>query len=445
MPLTVLASVSLLALVVTGRPIMTPDPRFVEASGEVHNAVQAIIESRLGPSANKPLGESDDAPLHENQIYSQVTNFQLHLSSSKSQTEVLAELASEEVKLIIPLDDLTRDSAIVTTSEEKTLLDALESLDDLDGVTNLPLSTGLDEIVEGEYDVLEIEDVDGLTPEQVSELNPNQDEARGSWWMTLLDETKRPILVSAACATAVVLMFLCTVTALYAIDFIKASLFNSRDLYDLLPGVEKGELGAPQGKVGYEEKKLILDTPEKAKEEDTFDEKRDIETGNAPLPAPPSDETPLPPPPYYPEVEAGDADDSFEDAPEVEHDDPELLPLPEHNNQQPPSASPRRSMNRERTSTNPPPSWSIRASESQTLSIPGAYTFDPLPLPFSEVMTETGEVTRRPYSDRNPEIDIALAMQLRPGQGEGADAAWLVRFLMGIFGWVTVVVSGNGR
>ncbi|KAF9777468.1 hypothetical protein BJ322DRAFT_573379 [Thelephora terrestris] len=48
MPLTVLASVSLLALVVTGRPIMTPDPRFVEASGEVHNAVQAIIESRLG-------------------------------------------------------------------------------------------------------------------------------------------------------------------------------------------------------------------------------------------------------------------------------------------------------------------------------------------------------------------------------------------------------------
>lgn len=66
MPLTVLASVSLLALVVTGRPLLAPDPRLcvplvgwglpgahdcllsVEASGEVQNAVQAIIESRLG-------------------------------------------------------------------------------------------------------------------------------------------------------------------------------------------------------------------------------------------------------------------------------------------------------------------------------------------------------------------------------------------------------------
>ena len=394
------------------------------------------------PSANKPLGESDDAPSQENQIYLQDTNFQLHLTSSKSQTEVLAELASEEVKLIIPLDDLTRDSAIVTTSEEKTLLNALESLDDLDGATNLQSSTGLDGIVEGEYDVLEIEDVDGLTPEQVSELIPNQDEARGPWWRTLLDETKRPILISAACAAAVMLIFLCTVTALYAIDFIKVSLFSSRDLYDLLPGVEKGELGGPQGKVEVMERKLILDVPEDAKEEETFNEKSDVETGNLP-PLTPSNETPLPPPPY-PEAEEGDAGDSFADTPKVEHDDPDLLPLPNHDNQQSPSTSPRRSISRERTSTNVPPPWSVRASESQPLSIPGAYTFDPLPLPFSEVRSGTGEITRRPYSDRNPEIDIALAMQLRPGQGEGAEAAWLVRFLMGIFGWVTVVVSGNG-
>jgi hypothetical protein len=101
----------------------------------------------------------------------------------------------------------------------------------------------LDGIVEGEYDVLEIEDVDGLTPEEVAELMPNQDEHVGSWWMTLLDETRRPILVSAACAAAFLLISLCTVTALYAMDFIKVSLFNSRDLYNVLPGVEKGGLG----------------------------------------------------------------------------------------------------------------------------------------------------------------------------------------------------------
>lgn len=350
-------------------------------------------------------------------------------------------MASEEVKLIIHLDDLTRDSAIVPTNEEKTLLNALESLNDLDGDTDFRASAGLDVVIEGEYDVLEVEDVDGLTPEEVAQLIPNQDEGRVSWWMALLDETKRPILVSAACAAAVVLAFLCTVTALYAMDFIKVSLFNSRNLYDILPRVEKGGLDVPQGKVGLKEKKLILGSPEQAKEGEVFNEKSDIET----VDAAPSNETPLPP---LPHPEAEGTDGSFKHVPEVEHADPDFLPLPDHNNKLPPSTSPRRSTNphtREQASTNLPPSWSIRASECQSLSIPGAYVFDPLPLPFSEVRTESGEVTHRPYSDSNPEIDIALAMQLRPGSGEGADGAWLVRFLMGIFGWVTIVVSGNGR
>jgi hypothetical protein len=393
------------------------------------------------PSANKLLGESEDTSSKENEIYLKDTNFQVHLSSSKSQTKVLAELASEEVKLIISLDDLTRDSAIVPTSEEKTLLSALESLNDLDGDTDIRASAGLDEIVEGDYDVLEIEDVDGLTPREAAELTPNQDGARGSWWMELLNETKRPILVSAACAAVVVFMFLCTVTALYAIDFINVSLFNSRDLYNVLPRAEKGELDTPRVKVEFEEKKLVLDSPEKAKEGDVFDEKSRNETRNTT----PSEETPLPPP--YPEVKAERTDNPFEGAPEIEHGDPDLLPLPDQNNEQSPPTSPRLSVDPqmyERPSTNLSPSWSIRASESQSLSIPGAYDVDPLPLPFSEVMTEAGQV-RRPYGDPNPEIDIALAMQLRPGLGEGADAAWLVKFLVGIFGWVTVMVSGNGQ
>ena len=345
--------------------------------------------------------------------------------------------------MIIPLDDLTRDSAIVPTSEEKTLLNALESLNDLDGDTNFQSSSGLEG---GEYDVLEIEDVDGLTPEQATELIQNQDGVWESWWMTLLDESRRPVMISAACAAAFILICLCAFTALYAMDFIKKNLFNTQDLYNVLPGVEKGGLGAPQGKVEVAEKKLILGSL-KGEEEFNEKEKNDIEAGNAPRSVSPPAETPLLPP-SYPKVEAEGTDHSFERGPDAVHDDPGFLPLPDHNNQQPPSASPRRSMNsqmRERTSTNVPPSWSIRASESQPLSIPGAYVFDPLPLPFSESTTETGEVTHRPYSDRNPEIDIALAMQLRPGLGEGADAAWLVRFLMGIFGWVTVVVSGNGR
>ncbi|KDQ32893.1 hypothetical protein PLEOSDRAFT_1095251 [Pleurotus ostreatus PC15] len=42
-------------------------------------------------------------------------------------------------------------------------------------------------------------------------------------------------------------------------------------------------------------------------------------------------------------------------------------------------------------------------------------------------------------------IDIALAMQLRPGIGIGADPAWMVRFLMSMFGWLAVLISGSGE
>ncbi|KIK55439.1 hypothetical protein GYMLUDRAFT_248690 [Collybiopsis luxurians FD-317 M1] len=48
---------------------------------------------------------------------------------------------------------------------------------------------------------------------------------------------------------------------------------------------------------------------------------------------------------------------------------------------------------------------------------------------------------RRPTT-RSP-IDIALAMQLRPGLGLGADPAWMVRFLMAMFGWFVVLISGS--
>lgn len=44
---------------------------------------------------------------------------------------------------------------------------------------------------------------------------------------------------------------------------------------------------------------------------------------------------------------------------------------------------------------------------------------------------------------RSP-VDIALAMQLRPGLGLGADPAWMVRFLMSMFGWLAVLVGTNG-
>ena len=49
---------------------------------------------------------------------------------------------------------------------------------------------------------------------------------------------------------------------------------------------------------------------------------------------------------------------------------------------------------------------------------------------------------KRPYT-ASPQFDAALAMQLRPGYGVGADAAWLLRFIMTVFGWCAVLISGG--
>ncbi|KAJ7692844.1 hypothetical protein B0H17DRAFT_1200177 [Mycena rosella] len=49
----------------------------------------------------------------------------------------------------------------------------------------------------------------------------------------------------------------------------------------------------------------------------------------------------------------------------------------------------------------------------------------------------------RARNKRRSPLDAALAMQLRPGLGVGADGAWLVRFLMSFFGWFAVLVAGG--
>lgn len=54
-----------------------------------------------------------------------------------------------------------------------------------------------------------------------------------------------------------------------------------------------------------------------------------------------------------------------------------------------------------------------------------------------------GRDNRRRYGQFTaPGIDAALAMQLRPGFGASADGAWLVRFVMALFGWCAVLMSG---
>ncbi|TFY60864.1 hypothetical protein EVJ58_g4878 [Rhodofomes roseus] len=181
-----------------------------------------------------------------------------------------------------------------------------------------------------------------------------------------------------------------------------------------------------------------------------------------------------------------------------DYPDPDLLPLPSETSSPyatPPTASPAlrveplavppslkrlpsQTQMRERDTGGATPlskpAWSVRAAESPALGLPASSAHTPTtsPLPFSSTrmhartpsptitmpgalfseaeadaqeMVEVERPTRaRAYRAPMPELDIAFALQLRPGLGLGAEGAWLVRFLMAMFGWLGVVVGGNG-
>ncbi|KAL4247782.1 hypothetical protein ABKN59_008577 [Abortiporus biennis] len=121
------------------------------------------------------------------------------------------------------------------------------------------------------------------------------------------------------------------------------------------------------------------------------------------------------------------------------------------------------------------PAWSVRAANAPPLGIPSTSlaaslsrtsssattttaspttSFNTAPsspvtnIPRTESLQHIPEVEkpakrpRRAYRAPIPELDIALALQLRPGLGIGSDAAWLVRFLMAVFGWMAVFIGG---
>ncbi|KIY69936.1 hypothetical protein CYLTODRAFT_488531 [Cylindrobasidium torrendii FP15055 ss-10] len=79
-------------------------------------------------------------------------------------------------------------------------------------------------------------------------------------------------------------------------------------------------------------------------------------------------------------------------------------------------------------------------------ALPGSFPEDDDP-PMAPLVTEQSVDKSDPQARARPSrspIDIALAMQLRPGLGLGADPAWMVRFLMSMFGWMALMISGTG-
>ncbi|KAG6857497.1 hypothetical protein H0H87_002122 [Tephrocybe sp. NHM501043] len=107
------------------------------------------------------------------------------------------------------------------------------------------------------------------------------------------------------------------------------------------------------------------------------------------------------------------------------------------------------------------PSTRTTTPEPATIALPGSFPTSPSPpapvtlpiettAPSSLKCASTTVQTRTtlpPPRNRlrapRSAIDIALAMQLRPGLGAGADPAWMVRFLMATLGWFAILVSGD--
>ncbi|KAJ7120203.1 hypothetical protein C8R44DRAFT_536156, partial [Mycena epipterygia] len=98
------------------------------------------------------------------------------------------------------------------------------------------------------------------------------------------------------------------------------------------------------------------------------------------------------------------------------------------------------------------PAWSLRASGAPALGLPSSTrekekeVLVPGAFPATTATSTALEVKAKPEAPkprRRSPLDVALAMQLRPGLGAGADGAWLVRFLMSFFGWFAVLVAGG--
>jgi hypothetical protein len=222
----------------------------------------------------------------------------------------------------------------------------------------------------------------------------------------------------------------CVGVTLYVLEFSRNNVLSNRFIWQLLPHLETGSLQHGKGRnVGFKEKLMVLGgaaevTDEKVEMSRTMSKESLFEDASSNV--------------------GDDEEDDFEDASEKSHHpDPDLLPLPLPSENTPPSQSPRRrSLQMRELPPNPPP-WSVQATVSPSSYIPpGAYPYEPEPMPLPDVEVPAG---RRAFREPTSEIDIALALQMRPGFGPGADAAWLVRFIMGMFGWLSVFVVGGNR
>ena len=169
-----------------------------------------------------------------------------------------------------------------------------------------------------------------------------------------------------------------------------------------------------------------------------------------------------------------------------QHPDPDLLPLPVRTSTpfatpppSPPHSPAPRPLHVREVHTSTPvarPAWCVRAAEAPLLGLrpitptrPVAssprpemrsLSATPVSRPDTPVLHVPGAFSSsddeddknamtshparsRAYRSPAPGLELDFAMQLRPGMCLGSDPAWLGRFLMAMFGWMTVFIGNS--
>lgn len=404
------------------------------------------------------------------------------LTTSEEQSALLSSLEDfDAVKAVIPLNvDGT------PAEDEKELYEILKNLkstgglNDIDGIQASADATSVT--------ATEATPEDAKSPEEASQELPS---------VAFTDMySSPPLIVLAVSCIAALLAVLCVGVGLYAYNRVNYLMVKSGLAWDILPQLERrvgldmpSDDNATGGAHVPEKRRLIYDAPlpplnvVDEKLSDDLDEKIVlIDIGDSDL---------------------DDSDEKFHDVPEhsllffdsdllpqyelkeqvprivvEEHDDPDLLPLPEvHSNQSTPFSTPlrtpmrsplasptrspaRRAPQMREMQSSPTlsskPLWSIRAADAPALGLSGPSSSSPThfrsesPTPilpgalYSDDAPEVQVQRPRQRTPRQP-LDIAFALQLRPGLGLGADSAWIVRFMMAMFGWMTFFIGGPAR
>lgn len=404
MTLTVLASFSFLALVVTARPILDSprDASLLASKPALQNAIQSYFHSRTGL-----LPPSDE-------------DIQVHLTSPAEQESFLSQLGLDAVKVIAPIQD----------AEERKLYEAIGGkLDDLDGGVRVP------------------EDLVSRVAAEEAPAKSPQIPQRALFDFTGVPLSEPPplLLLTLSVASAA-LAFVGVSLALCFILPVREFVLGKR--IALEEDGEKGPDDAQGGnkEVSLDDEKVVLD--EKATLSEPvpppppaidLDEKQDLISFDK-LPAP---SAPTPPPPSLPASRPITPQPS--EKPLESHPDPDLLPLPtasalpsyRHLSTPPRSPARRPLQMRELPQAGGQPAWATLASAASStsdLSIPGG-----LPLAMFEPTYHAPSADAslaRSSAGRQVRMVERLVVPL-------ADPAWVVQLMVqALWGWMAVFVGG---